>query len=162
MFDYETIALHWVNRLGFLVRKELGQRFLAEGFRISAEEWAVLLLLWKHTERTPGMIAAATFRDRTTVTRLIDGMVKKGLVERDIDPNDRRKSIVRASEHGIGLKEQLVPIAQRLIAQTARDIEPGDLETTVRTLKAMTGNLLPAGNPLPETPSQTGQQLDKE
>lgn len=156
MFDYETIPLHWVNRLSFLVRKELGQRFQASGFRVSAEEWAVLLLLWRYTERTPGMIADATFRDRTTVTRLIDGMVNKKLVERDTDPDDRRKSIVRASDYGNRLKDELVPIARDLISETLQDIEPNDIEITVRTLTHMTRNLLPEG--LPHTREHIGKE----
>lgn len=142
MLDYEGIPLHWVNRLSFLVRKELGQRFRADGFRVSAEEWAVLLLLWRHSEQTPGAIADATFRDRTTVTRLIDGMMKKDLVERDTDPHDRRRSIVRASDRGNRLKDDLVPIARELITEALREIDPKHIEITVRTLEAMTGNLL--------------------
>lgn len=160
MFEYETIPLHWVNRLGFLVRKELGQRFQAAGHHVSPEEWAVLLILWKDTEQTPGAIADATFRDRTTVTRLIDGMVKKQLVERDVDPHDRRKSIVRASDHGAGLKDELVPIAMELIAESLEGIDPKEIEITVRTLKAMTHNLLPESYTSdPGQPSKDAQDV---
>lgn len=148
MFDYETIPLHWVNRLGFLVRKELGQRFQARGHHVSPEEWAVLLILWKDREQTPGAIADTTFRDRTTVTRLIDGMVKKQLVERDLDSHDRRKSIVRASDRGVELKDELVPIAIELITESLKGIDPKEIEITVRTLKAMTHNLLPENRAL--------------
>ncbi|MCR9136608.1 MAG: MarR family transcriptional regulator [Alphaproteobacteria bacterium] len=141
MLDYETIPLHWVNRLGFLVRKELGQLFMQGGYDVSPEEWAVLLLLWRDTSKTPGDIAAVTFRDRTTVTRLIDGMVSKGLVFRDMDPSDRRKSVVKATDRGNDLEQELVPIARGLIARALNGIDPGDVETTVRSLRTMTRNL---------------------
>ena len=35
-------------------------------------------------------IAALMMRDKTTITRRIDGLVKKQLVERNPDPDDRR------------------------------------------------------------------------
>lgn len=142
MLDYETIPLHWVNRLGFLVRKELGQLFMQEGHDIGPEEWAVLLLLWRDRSKTPGDIAAVTFRDRTTVTRLIDGMVRKGLVSRETDPSDRRKSVVQATDRGKNLEQELVPIARALITRALQGIDPRDVETTVRSLRAMTQNLL--------------------
>lgn len=156
MFDYESIPLHWVNRLGFLVRKELGQLFASHGHDISPEEWAVLLLLWRDGAKTPGAIAGVTFRDRTTVTRLIDGMVRKGLVLRDADPADRRKSIVRTTGHGNNLQQDLVPIARTLIARALHGIDPADVETTVRSLSAMTRNLLA------ERPSDATQMREKD
>lgn len=153
MFDYESIPLHWVNRLGFLVRKELGQLFASRGHDISPEEWAVLLLLWRDGPKTPGAIAGVTFRDRTTVTRLIDGMVRKGLVRRETDPADRRRSIVKATDRGNNLQRELVPLARLLIARALDGIEPRDVETTVRSLKAMTQNLL-TERPSDETPTR--------
>jgi len=141
LFDHEKIPLYWVNRLSFLIRKELGKRFQSKGFDISPEEWAVLLLLWENKERTPSLIADVTFRDRTTVTRLIDNMVKKELVKRGTCPNDRRKSIVTASDYGNHLQGELIPLAQCLIKETLKGIDAEDIDVTLRTLKAMTSNV---------------------
>ncbi|QBY00914.1 MarR family transcriptional regulator [Rhodophyticola sp. CCM32] len=155
MFDYESISLHWVNRLGFLVRKELGQRFRDHGYDVTPEEWAVLLILWKHGAQTPGRIADVTFRDRTTVTRLVDGMVKKHLVERDADPKDRRKSLIGASAFGQSLQSALVPIAADLIHKAMAGISQADALTTLRCLRQMTETLLPGQHaPLPHPPDQ--------
>lgn len=153
MFDYETIPLHWVNRLSFLTRRELAQLFRDHGHDISAEEWAVLLILWKKGDQTPGEIADMTFRDRTTVTRLIDGMVKKQLVNRENDPVDRRRSILRVGAIGRALEKDLVPIARAFIAESLVGISPDDIQTTVRTLKKMTENLLPHRNTAPSKQS---------
>lgn len=157
MFDYEEIPLHWVNRLSFLVRKELGQHFRAQGHDISPEEWAVLLILWKKGGQTPGALADVTFRDRTTITRLIDGMVKKNLVARREDPKDRRRSLVDLTTHAADLENILVPMARNVIARAMPGVSPQDLEITVRTLRQMTENL--AGTP--QHNSQTSQ-LEKQ
>ena len=146
MFDYEKIPLHWVNRLSFLTRKTLSQRFEENQHSVSAEEWAILLILWSKGEQTPSALAEVTFRDRTTITRLIDQMVKKDMVTRMHDEKDRRRVLIKASDNGQALKRDLVPIAQNMISQASEGISPQDIEITVKTLSAMTRNLLAADN----------------
>lgn len=143
MESYETIPLHWINRLGFVVRKELARRFQDNGFDVGPEEWAILLILWNKGAQTPSALADATIRDRTTVTRLLDGMVAKGLVVRNSDPDDRRKTRVQVSDLGLSVKDGLVAVAQGLIAQTLDGISPEDVDTTVQTLRRMSRNLVP-------------------
>ncbi|MEP2947357.1 MAG: MarR family transcriptional regulator [Lentilitoribacter sp.] len=142
MIDYEKIPLHWVNRLSFLTRKTLSQGFEEEGLFVSAEEWAILLILWSKGEQTPTALADVTFRDRTTITRLIDQMVKKQFVVREHDEKDRRRVLIKASGKGQALKDELVPIAKSMIATATSGISPQDIETTVKTLNQMTNNLL--------------------
>ena len=141
MFDYEAIPLHWVNRLGFLTRKNLSALFRRAGHTVSPEEWAILLVLWQKGPQSPGALADVTFKDRTTVTRLIDTMVRKKLVTRTEDEMDRRKSVVALSTRGSDLEAELVSVAQTLIAQALDGISTEDIETTTRTLRAMTKNL---------------------
>lgn len=142
MFDYETVPLHWINRLGFLTRKKLAKAFRAAGQSISPEEWAILLVLWKYGAKTPSDIADGTFKDRTTVTRLLDGLVSKGFVERKEDPEDRRRSLVLVSSRGNALRGELLPIAQALIEETTAGLTAEELEVTTRTLKKMNANLV--------------------
>ena len=141
MLDYESIPLHWINRLGFLIRKKLGVLFDKAGHTVSPEEWAILLVLWQKGPQSPSALADVTFKDRTTVTRLIDAMVLKKLVTRTEDALDRRRSVVALSARGEALEAELVPLSQSLIAQALVGISPEDIETTTRTLKAMVENL---------------------
>lgn len=142
MIDYEKIPLHWVNRLSFLSRKTLSQKFEDNGLFISTEEWAILLILWSKGEQTPSALADVTFRDRTTITRLIDQMVKKGIVKRNHDDKDRRRVLIMVSEKGRNLEQELVPIAREMIGIALKGLSPQDIETTINTLKHMTDNLL--------------------
>ena len=142
MIDYEKIPLYWVNRLSFLSRKTLSQKFEDNGLFISTEEWAILLILWSKGEQTPSALADVTFRDRTTITRLIDQMVKKGIVKRSHDDKDRRRVLIMVSEKGRKLEQELVPIAREMIGIATKGLSPQDIETTINTLKHMTDNLL--------------------
>lgn len=116
--------------------------FRKAGQSISPEEWAILLVLWQKGPQSPSTLADVTTKDRTTITRLIDAMVRKKLVNRTEDAGDRRRSVVEVSPHGTALKGDLVAIAQTLIEKSIEGIPPEDIETTTRTLRAMTENLL--------------------
>lgn len=139
--DFETVPFHWVNRLGAQVRRELALRFKSAGHNVSPEEWAILLLLWKKDGQNPSHMSARTVRDPTTMTRLIDSMVRKGFVTRKMDENDRRRSGIWLTPIGIGLEPILVALAKPLIKQGTAGIDPKDMQITLGVLAKMVENL---------------------
>ncbi len=139
--DYSNIPFYWINRLSALSRREVSKRFAAAGHKISPEEWAILLVLWSRGPQTPGVLSDQTIKDRTTVTRLIDGMVRKGVVARKENPDDRRRSDISLTPMGAGLQSELVPIAMGFTLEATKDVPPEDIETTVRTLRRFSENL---------------------
>ncbi|MGJ8583225.1 MAG: MarR family winged helix-turn-helix transcriptional regulator [Marinosulfonomonas sp.] len=148
MFDFESLHIHWINRLAVVAKRELTQRFRAAGYNVSPEEWAVLLLLWQDDGQSPGTMSARTVRDPTAMTRLVDNMVKKGFVIRKTGQVDRRQSHIFLTELGRGLQEQLVPLIQPMLHRSIQGIPPADLITTLRVLQQMNENL---NRPWPDT-----------
>lgn len=141
MKHYTELPFYWINHLSAFSRKELPRRFSSSGYKISTEEWALLLVLWSKGSATPSELSDETIKDRTTVTRLIDGMVRKDLVIRQENAEDRRRSDICLTPLGEGMKEKLVPIAMGLITQATSNVPAEDIETTIRTLRAFTQNL---------------------
>lgn len=141
-FPFETLPHYWINRLSFMLRRELSQKFRAAGHDIGGEEWAVLMLLWRCNGQTPSALAEATIRDRTTITRFVDGLVKKGLVERRIDAEDRRRSLIFLTDQGHALKGELEPIAEQLVQDTLTSVTPDECALVVGVLKRMNENVL--------------------
>jgi len=150
MFNPSSIPLHWAHRLSFLSRRQLSEIFRAAGYAVSAEEWAVLIYLWQQEERGsenaaqtgPADIADHTIRDRTTVTRLLDGMEKKGWVTRVLHPQDRRRFQVGLTDAGRGLQHQLVPLAQTHMAKAFSGLDPHEIELANKILRHMVENLM--------------------
>ena len=142
--EYEKIIVHWVFRLSFLMRKDISDRMRAAGHRVTPEEWALLMILSQGDSRTPSDIADITSKDPTTVTRLIDGMVAKGLASRTEDPADRRRSLIQITPEGQTFFGQLEPIAQSLITDAMGGIDPQDAQIAMGVLRQMTSNMLGA------------------
>jgi len=101
----------------------------------------VLLLLWREDRQAPGKMAERTVRDATTMTRLIDGMVKKRMVVRCPDASDRRRLLICLTEKGRGLQPILVELARPLIEQSMAGISAEDAATTQRVLAKMMQNI---------------------
>ncbi|AEQ51983.1 MarR family winged helix-turn-helix transcriptional regulator [Pelagibacterium halotolerans] len=148
MFDYQAATPHWVNRLSFLIRAEVQQRFKAAGYAITAEEWAMLMLLWPNAPQSMGQLAAVSLRDRTTVTRLVDSMVAKGLLERTPAPNDRRSVLVDLGPKGRALEAPLTAIVGDFIAQATKGLSADEIARANAVLQKMTANILGENDPL--------------
>ena len=116
-------------------------KFAQAGHKISPEEWALLMILWSKTPQTPSALSDATFKDRTTVTRLVDGLVRKGIAQRHKSAEDRRRSEISLTEHGIAPQPELLPFAMEIINEATSRVSPEDMKTTLKTLRAFAANL---------------------
>lgn len=141
MFDYEAKIQHWINRLSFILRAEAQQRLKQAGHDLAAEEWALLMVLWRDGPTGMTDLAAKTLRDRTTVTRLVDRLVGKGLVVRQSSARDRRQVVVSVSAQGRAIEASVLRAMVPLIKDANQGIADNDLKTAVQVLKKMARNL---------------------
>ncbi len=141
MFDFESKIQHWINRLSFQLRAEAVQRFKQAGLDLSAEEWALLMVLWRDGPTPMADLANLTLRDRTTMTRLVDRMVKKDLVKRTTPKTDRRKVIIAVSTKGAEIKPRVLEAIQPLIAKSQNGIPEEDIALALNVLAQIAKNL---------------------
>jgi MarR family transcriptional regulator for hemolysin len=87
-------------------------------------------------------IATLMMRDKTTITRRIDGLVKKQLVERNPDPNDRRYYQIGLTEQGTEALDVLIPLVSDFQQELLRDIPSSDKQATINTLKYISEQLI--------------------
>ncbi|MBF6352089.1 MarR family transcriptional regulator [Nocardia flavorosea] len=102
--DLDLTAIGIVGRLGraaLLLRPEQ-ERVFTE-FGLQRGEFDVLATLRRAGEPyilTPSQLSATLLLTRAGMTNRIDRLVASGLVERTLDPNDRRSFHVRLTEKG--------------------------------------------------------------
>lgn len=110
-----------------------------DGSGLQQGEYDVLLTV----TRAPGM--TSRLRDVTgnmlisqpSVSRLVDRMVARGLVEKCADPDDGRGSLVRATEKGVRAFRAIAAVHGRSIAERMAALSDDEL----RTLLALTAKL---------------------
>jgi DNA-binding MarR family transcriptional regulator len=112
--EFDGSLAHNAIRLGHLVRRET-QRCLAE-LEITPEQWQILVYLDAYEAEADGAeglsqneLAELILKDKTTVSRLVETMLKRGLIERR-EGTDRRTYRLRPSEQGAQLIKAAWPL----------------------------------------------------
>ena len=72
--------------------RQFAQRnMLKQGFDLTIDQWLVLKAIIDNPAWTQNEIAEAVFKDFASVARIIDLLVKKGYLIREMHPDDRRR-----------------------------------------------------------------------
>jgi len=137
----QAIGMH-VNRTAFLMTEEIAGRFVSHGYPLSAQDFGILFRLSKQGSMTQVEIAALMMRDKTTITRRIDGLVKKQLVERSPDPDDRRYFRIGLTGQGTRALEVLIPLVSDFQLELLSDISDAEKSVTLKTLKHISEQLI--------------------
>jgi MarR family transcriptional regulator, organic hydroperoxide resistance regulator len=131
----------WIHRVYQASRNELFRGFREAGASVTPEQWAILVRLWENDGQTQTALSDSTFRDKPTMSRILDVLERDGLVTRRDDPSDGRVRIVVLTRQGRELRRKLVPVAERIVGKMVAGIAEHELETTRGALKVMFANL---------------------
>lgn len=104
-FQIENTLGYRINRSAIIMKIELQNRFKNAGFSITPEEWVILNRLWESDGMNQNEISQKTLKDKTTVTRFLNGMEKDGLIRRVVAEEDRRSRLIFLTDKGKLLKE---------------------------------------------------------
>ena len=113
---------------------------LAE-FDITAEQWQVMLTLSKHNKINQKLLAGEVKKDQPTLTRMLDILERKSLVERHLSKEDRRSYSVHITEKGLHLTEELVPYIEDIFKKLLNGISEKDLNIYLDVLNKIDINI---------------------
>jgi DNA-binding MarR family transcriptional regulator len=118
-------------------RAFLSRRLEDNGIDMTIEQFKVMVVLWKEKSSTQQNIADFVGKDKTSVTRLIAGLEKRSLIQRTSDTNDKRCNLVTLTAQGIALETPTMAVLSDASAYVHKNIDPKELEITLRVLQTM-------------------------
>ena len=83
----------------------------------------------------PSVIADFICVPRQTMTSILDGMEKDGLIVRQEHPSDRRRKLVRFARKGSALAERALKEIRRHEAQAMAALTPGELSSMLASMR---------------------------
>lgn len=86
-------------------------------------------------------LSVITHRNKSSLTRLVQGMEKKGLVERTMSESDKRHQVVVLTEDGKTLYEQAMPVVEACFKQMESGLTKKQVEQTKEILFRMQQNV---------------------
>ena len=108
-FRHEEYIGFLINRTAWRLRMHFQHFMKDNGCDITPEQGFILDRLWQKEGVYQTQLANATYKDKANVTRLVDALVKKGLVIRQMDAEDRRRFRIYLTDEGKALKATLLP-----------------------------------------------------
>ncbi len=94
------------NRISSAIAREYSQRFA-----LTVTEWRVMAVLGRYPGLSANQVAQRTAMDKVAVSRAVARLLEAGRLERDFDEDDRRRSVLRLSEPGYAVYDQVAPLA---------------------------------------------------
>lgn len=123
------------------IARRLQKNFKAASLVISIEQWSVLYQLWKNDCQSQQQLCEATFRDKPSVTRLVDNMEKANLVKRVGDENDRRINLICLTSDGRKLEELSMDVANQTLNEALAGVSKERIEMAKEVLQQVYDNL---------------------
>lgn len=121
--------------------RRLQRNLKEDGVHITAEQWSVLYYLWLEEGRTQQELACLTFRDKPSISRLINNLEKLELVIRVTAKNDKRTNLIFLTKQGRQLKEASLRQAKRTISEALSGVAREDMTNARQTLDIVYANL---------------------
>ena len=123
-----------------LVLQSHAALWAAQITEVTKPQYAVLAALRSVPDQDQVRLALASGTSTPTLTELLGRMEKSGLVERDRDPLDSRKRIVRLTEAGTALVDEVARRVEAVDEALLGNLDGGEREVLARHLAAMLGS----------------------
>ncbi len=123
------------------VARRLQKNFRQSGLEITIEQWSVLYHLWKEDCLSQQELCNRTFRDKPSITRLIDNLEKQRLVKRVPSKSDRRINLVCLTEAARDLQDKTIELANQTMNEALIGVNRDDIETVKQVFQKVYDNL---------------------
>lgn len=110
----ETRGGFYITQIKQLQDRIFERLLLENGIEISGGQGRILFILWKTDNLTIGEISERTSLAKNTISVVINGMVNKGIVKRQINPCNRRQTIVSLTEYAKSLRTKYEMVSQQM------------------------------------------------
>lgn len=129
------------GKASIAIARRLQKKFKSAGLNLTIEQWSVLCQLWKHDGSSQQELCNRTFRDKPSITRLVDNLEKLQLVKRVPSESDRRINLVYLTKQGLKLEEQSMVLAEETLNEALTGISESNVDLCKEILQKVYDNV---------------------
>ena len=123
------------------IARRLQKKFNTAELNLTIEQWSVLYHLWKQDGISQQELCNATFRDKPSITRLVDNLEKLQLVRRVPSESDRRINLIYLTKQSQKLQEYTMVLAEETLIEALESVPPEKIEICKEVLQIVYDNL---------------------
>ncbi|WP_430613562.1 MarR family winged helix-turn-helix transcriptional regulator [Flavobacterium sp. JP2137] len=129
------------GRIVLAMNRSLTQKFRSHQIPLTKEQWTLLAVLWKRDGCSQQHLADQTFRDKPSVTRLLDKMEQEALIIRKADGHDRRLNLIFLTDKGRALEAPTLNAVEETVDKATKNLSDEQIALLKQTIKAIYLNL---------------------
>jgi DNA-binding MarR family transcriptional regulator len=131
------LLMEW-DALDNVIFEQAFQKKIAGKFNeLSKNQPMVIKIIGMEGEVMPSTLGKYTGMEKSSLTRMVDDLEKKGIVYRKTDPDDRRKVLVSLTEKGLEYYDCLNKITVEMADEILKFVDKKDIEDYVQSLETM-------------------------
>jgi DNA-binding MarR family transcriptional regulator len=123
------------------IARRLQKKFNQSTLNLTIEQWSVLYHLWKEDGISQQELCKATFRDKPSITRLVDNLEKLKLVKRIPSKEDRRINLIFLTAESKKLQDTTMSMAEETLNEALIGVPPDRIEVCKQVLQIVYDNL---------------------
>jgi DNA-binding MarR family transcriptional regulator len=123
------------------ILKRINLELKRHGYKITSEQWVILVYVWGHNEQSQQALAEKLFKDKTTIARLVASVELLGLVVREAGQSDNREKIVFLTERGKQVMNRVTALVQTLLNEAGRGISEEEMKICKDVLRRAHKNI---------------------
>ena len=123
------------------IARRLQKKFNTAGLNLTIEQWSVLYHLWKLDGISQQELCNATFRDKPSITRLVDNLEKLNLVKRVPSEHDRRINLIYLTKQAQKLQEDAMTLAEETLNEALATVPVEKVDICKEVLQVVYDNL---------------------
>jgi len=140
-FDQQLVFPILSGRASTAIARRLYREFRLKGLLITPEQWVILMALSNKDGITQQELATTTFKDKPSITRLINNLEKQSLVVRLSSKLDKRMNMIHITKPGLFLYQKTNVAAINVMKEALYGLIEEDIRTGERILKQIFKNL---------------------
>ncbi|TWI03031.1 DNA-binding MarR family transcriptional regulator [Luteimonas cucumeris] len=123
-------------RLSVLSNRVSGMiaRIYTERFALGVTEWRVMAVLGRYPDLSANEVAQRTAMDKVAVSRAVARLIEAGRLQRDTHDDDRRRSVLRLSESGYRIYDEVAPLALEFERRLLGDLSEAERKLLFRLI----------------------------
>jgi MarR family transcriptional regulator, organic hydroperoxide resistance regulator len=123
----------------------MGQAFTRElrPFKLTLTEWRVCSTLNHQPHQRLSEVALNTSTEQSTLSRVVDGLLQRGLLVRDRSDGDARALALSLTPQGLEITQRLIPLAQLYERVSLNGFSPEQASQLRDMLKRLYDNMAP-------------------
>ncbi|WGV98976.1 MarR family transcriptional regulator [Vibrio sp. YMD68] len=122
-------------------KRQLSEQLVSLGYDVAPMHMRAMKIMTKQSPCSSIEIAKFLRRDKAQVTRLVNTLIKEGLLSKASNPEDKRSHFLTLTGSGKDLMNKVSEIDQAILLQMARGISNEDLEKFNGIAEKMADNL---------------------